>query len=434
MWIPLWKGLSKYSKKGSFVHNVLILASGTIVGKAIAILASPLLTRIYLPEDFGILSVFVAVISIGTLLGTWRYELAIPLPEDDLVSANLTIGAIIILLISTFIITVLIIVLKPIFINWFGILLYKSFLWLLPISVFGTGVYNILAYWAIRHNFFKELALTKFSRTCWQIITQLLLGYTYRAGLGLILGDVVGRFAGNGILVKIAYKKYYKIFHRTSWRGIIQALHCYKGFPLFTTWASFFHISGQVVYPILLSAFYGAKVAGWFSLAQQTVGVTLTLIGQAVAEAFFAKASCLARDNLRELQMFFIKTSHRLILIGFIPLCIISVFAPRLFVVVFGQGWGEAGIYIRLLSSGVFVQFVVGPVFPTLFVLCEQKQQLKCDIIGFIVIIGGVYVVNLFCLTARLAIFIYSLGISFTYIGLWLITFKSIKKHIKHNG
>lgn len=47
--------------KNRFARSVSILAGGTAAGQAIVVLASPLLTRLYSPEDFGLLAVYAAL-------------------------------------------------------------------------------------------------------------------------------------------------------------------------------------------------------------------------------------------------------------------------------------------------------------------------------------------------------------------------------------
>src|SRR5690606_30082285 len=64
-------------------RRVAVLASGTVVGQLLVVLASPALTRLYDPEGFGVLGVFVSLLSIlGVVVGL-RYPLAVPLPDTD---------------------------------------------------------------------------------------------------------------------------------------------------------------------------------------------------------------------------------------------------------------------------------------------------------------------------------------------------------------
>ena len=57
--------------------------TGTTIAQAIPIAISPILTRIYTPEDFGLLALFVAITSIFASIANARYELAIMLPKKD---------------------------------------------------------------------------------------------------------------------------------------------------------------------------------------------------------------------------------------------------------------------------------------------------------------------------------------------------------------
>ncbi|MBZ0251999.1 MAG: oligosaccharide flippase family protein, partial [Candidatus Methylomirabilis sp.] len=55
----------------------------TALSQGLVVLASPALTRLYEPADFGALAVFVSLISALVVVGTGRYELATPLPDSD---------------------------------------------------------------------------------------------------------------------------------------------------------------------------------------------------------------------------------------------------------------------------------------------------------------------------------------------------------------
>ena len=56
--------IQRLKPKSEFSRNVLTLMTGTTIAQAIPIAISPILTRIYSPEDFGLLALFLAVFSI----------------------------------------------------------------------------------------------------------------------------------------------------------------------------------------------------------------------------------------------------------------------------------------------------------------------------------------------------------------------------------
>lgn len=76
-------------KPSTFATDVLKLVTGTTFAQIIAVLASPLLTRLYGPEAFGFLALFTSITSIIGVVACMRYELAIMLPKTDEEAANL---------------------------------------------------------------------------------------------------------------------------------------------------------------------------------------------------------------------------------------------------------------------------------------------------------------------------------------------------------
>ena len=65
-----------------FLKNVSKLALGTGIAQLITILISPVLTRLFLPEQYGIFALYVSLITILSVFSTCRYEFAIVLPKS----------------------------------------------------------------------------------------------------------------------------------------------------------------------------------------------------------------------------------------------------------------------------------------------------------------------------------------------------------------
>ena len=67
----------KYKPKSEFGFNFLTLLTGSGISQLIVLGASPILTRLFTPGDFGISALFISITSILLILGTGRYEMAI---------------------------------------------------------------------------------------------------------------------------------------------------------------------------------------------------------------------------------------------------------------------------------------------------------------------------------------------------------------------
>src|SRR5690606_28100454 len=70
-------------KASALLRNVFAVASGTAAGQAVAFAFSPLITRIYSPDVFGLQGVFLSLVSILTPVIALRYPMAIIVADDD---------------------------------------------------------------------------------------------------------------------------------------------------------------------------------------------------------------------------------------------------------------------------------------------------------------------------------------------------------------
>ena len=55
--------LKSWSIKSEFAKNVITLISGTAIAQALSLIFSPIISRIYNPEDFGFFAIFMSVVS-----------------------------------------------------------------------------------------------------------------------------------------------------------------------------------------------------------------------------------------------------------------------------------------------------------------------------------------------------------------------------------
>ena len=80
----LQKLLAPFQKRlGSYAKDSLILMTGTALSMGISLLSSPILSRLYNPDQFGLLTTFTSVYSVLLIAATCRYELAILLPKEE---------------------------------------------------------------------------------------------------------------------------------------------------------------------------------------------------------------------------------------------------------------------------------------------------------------------------------------------------------------
>src|SRR5690625_2405156 len=99
-------------KNSQFVRNVSIVATGTVGAHVISIAVSPIITRLYGPEAFGIMGTFNSLMSIIIPIAALTYPYAIVLPKKDEEAVSIMRLSIIISILISLILLFIIVFLK----------------------------------------------------------------------------------------------------------------------------------------------------------------------------------------------------------------------------------------------------------------------------------------------------------------------------------
>src|SRR5690625_3902769 len=119
-----------------FVRNVLLVATGTAGAQAITMAFSPIITRLYGPEAYGLLGTFSAVLSIAMPIAALTYPIAIVLPKrDDDARGIAKLSVLLALLICLVVATVLLLGGQPIA-RLLDLEAISAFLLLIPFAMF----------------------------------------------------------------------------------------------------------------------------------------------------------------------------------------------------------------------------------------------------------------------------------------------------------
>ncbi|MDA1529863.1 lipopolysaccharide biosynthesis protein [Bacillus cereus group sp. TH260-2LC] len=423
--------IKKRIGSNSYLKNIFIIASGTALGQLIAFLASPIISRIYSPSDFGIVSVYSSILAVFLVIASLRYEFAISLPKRDEDAINLvTLSLIIVIILSLFSGIVIWIMsnleITRIYLNKLG--LYK---WLIPISILGMGSYQVLNYWAIRKSEYKLIAKTKITQNVSQVATYISVGLFKSGPIGLILGDIIGKTSGVRNFCSLILKENKNLFKSIKIKEIIKVGKRYKEFPLISSVSSVINILGLQIAPIAFVLLFGEREAGLYSFGHKMITIPLMVLGQAVAQVYIGEVSKVVKGKKKELKPFFVNTIKKLFLIGIVPIVVLSVGGRLLFSIVFGSEWGEAGYFLQLMSPMYLAFFIVFPISQTLNILEMQKKQFIWDLLRLVLVITIFSVVYLFNISIYNAIILYSFVMAVTYLLLLLIVYKSINNIFK---
>jgi len=417
--------------QSKFGRHVLVLTGGTIIARALAVLVSPILTRIYQPADFGVLSVFFSMVTATVTASSLNYEAAIPLPKDDEFGLNVMGVSFAVLFLATLLSGAVVIFSARPLTQLLHTPQLERYLWLLPFSLLGGGTFQILNSWSIRVQAFRSLAKRRIIQSVAQVITQLCVPLLMRGPFGLLLGDSVGR-AGGSLELAFSAKKYAEEHQlHMSAKKLAEAAIRYKRFPVFGTASVLVHAGFWVLPALLITRFYGLQEAGWYGLVSQILVIGAGLLGLAIAQVYYGNAAQLAHTSPTQLRSLFLRTSRAAFLLGVVPFALLIFVGPQLFGLVFGPKWIEAGRYAQLLSVPFLIVLTVGPVFPTLTILERQDWQFGVDLLGTLLMAFTMFYAHHLGLSGRWAIAAYGVSLLANYIALFGLALMAIRRHCR---
>lgn len=367
--------LKKLLPKSTFARGVSVLVGGTAGSQALVVLAAPLLTRLYNPEDFGLLAVYTGLLALFSVVASLRYEMAIPLPASDTEAANVLTLSLLVTVLITGISGVMVILAGPQISQALGSPDLTKYFWLLPLGVFLTGAYKVFNYWAMRTKAFGDIASTRLSQSLVTLAIQI-VGYKF-GGIALLFGQAGGQGIGSVRLARNAFK--HKVFQSWSWQGVLQAATRYKQFPIFSTWEGLLNTAGTQLPPLLFAALFSPAAAGLYSLANRILSLPMTLIGSAIGQVFFSSAAEAHRDGRlgKLVEQLHAKLAH----VGLPPAILLILAGPQLFSWVFGADWQDAGEFARWMTPWIYLVFVSSPLSTLFAVMEHQKQGMMFQII-----------------------------------------------------
>ncbi|XOF34043.1 MAG: oligosaccharide flippase family protein [Candidatus Electrothrix sp. YB6] len=363
--------------KNTFARSISVLVGGTAGAQLLTILAAPLITRLYSPDDFGLLSVYVSLLSLINVVSSLRYESAITLPEEDLDAANITVLCLILVIITVFLVGIILLIFGAPIAQILGVPRLADYFWLLPFGVLFSGVYTVFNYWGIRTKRFSTIAATKLR----QVIAALVIQLTAfkLGGIALLFGQIARQ--GIGIISLAAPALAKPEFKQVSLENIKKVTIRYQHFPRFSIWSALVNTAGQQLPPLMFAAFFTAGAAGLYAMAHRILAMPASLISSALGNVFLSHAVDARREN--RLGRLYLKLQDTLIQIGLPPAMLFVVAGPDIFALIFSEEWRNAGVFAQWLAIANFASFVVSPLSQIFIVLEKQKTGLILQTILF---------------------------------------------------
>lgn len=398
-----------------YARNVLTLMTGTTLAQAIPIAISPILTRLYSPEEFGRFALYMAVAMIASVLVTGRYELAILLPRQDRDALHIAALAITLsMAISAVLLLVVLYFAHPIA-ALLGDAALAPWLYWMPASTLLVGVYQSLNYWSNRKAQYKRLAISRTVQSGSASVAQLGSGYMNAGAMGLVGGQLVGQLLSTIVLARLVVREDFRMIRALDKKRMLALLKRYKNFPKFMILGQLANVVSGYMPIFLLSAFYGSAIAGFYSLSQRVIMLPMSLVGGAIGDVYRAEAATVYNEKGNCLGLF----RKTILNLAIISLCVVlpMVFlGPAIFSVVFGEDWRVAGEVASILGVMVFFQGVSSPTSQTVLLAGMQKFDAVWQVIRLVLSVLSLYIGYQFYDDYKVSVFFFSISFSLLYV------------------
>jgi len=415
--------------KSNYLKNILKMISGATLAQSITILVTPLLSRLYTPDQFGDYALYLAFVNILTVIITLRYEHAIFIPKEDRAAFEILLATIYIVFMLTIIILTLLLflgnkIIVSVFPNLAGWTLY------MPFSIFFFSVYNIFNNW---HN--RKLRYNNIIRG--MLLRIILINLILILGGILSLGSIVFLYAN---LLGQVFEVVYFLFiilkldneniRIISFRKFRYILIRYINFPKFALFSELTNNLTAQSPALLFGKYFGEQIVGFFTLTQRVLGLPVKLISKSTLEVFKARASY-DYYNKGTCRPVLLNTLKVLTIIAILPSIIFFLYAPDIFVFVFGANWHEAGVYAKYLSPYFFMQFIVSPFGYILYIVEKQFYNFIWQLSLLITTIIGLSI-GIYYRSPLISIIMYGIIYVILYIIYFYLSYKfSLNKNFK---
>jgi len=368
---------NKLKPKSEFSRNVLTLMTGTTIAQAIPIAISPILTRLYTPEDFGIFALYISIALLFATMATGRYELAIMLPKKESDAVNILFLSLMITLVITLLTLCIVFFFNQQITDILGNQEISSWLYFIPFTVFFMGLYQSLNYWSNRKKAYKRLAISRVVQSGVTGGANLGMGGLQFGASGLIIGNIIGQSLSTLYLFNHVWREDSRVIQLFNKIKIIALLKKYKKLPLLNLPNVFidnFRLSGI---NILIAKFFTTTTLGQFALAWKMVQTPMSVIGKSLSQVFFQKIASVKRHELYAIiKTFIVKAS----LVALPVFLVIYFFSVDIFSFVFGTNWRLAGESASIMSPWLFLNFLTSPLSQIFIILNRQEIMLLFSI------------------------------------------------------
>ena len=394
-----------------YFRNILSVSGLTFISQAISLLTTPILTRIFSPDDYGRIAVYTSIIAVMEACASLSYASGIAL-DREMKDAKATTQLCVIITCAVGILGALAVGAINLWVD--GDELLRLFIIVLPVMVIFPDIAAAYEGWLKRCKRYTSIGVLN--------IVNVALTFLFSLGMGLLgyksTGLLIARCVSAVLFAAVVYIVVLKATDYRQYTVTVadlkrQAL-VHKRFPMFQMPFIVMNSFSGNLPTVIMSANFPAGEVGVYTKATSISSIPSQVIGKAVGSVFYQEGALL--DNEEELRKVSLFTFKRLLALGCLLAFGLASLGPAVFGLVLGEEWYRAGVCSAIIAPLIAAVFVNQPLSHMLFI--KQKQHMGI-VIG-VIMLGIRTITLLLCVWLELGfeqmLYVYSIVSTVMYI------------------
>lgn len=363
------------------------ISSSNLVMFLLPIVVTPILSRLYLPIDFGEWGVFSSVAMTLTIILFGGYEnLIVKASEEELPYVSTL----------CFIISALLIIVTN-FVFYLGsskeLSFFRSFpsITLLSAYMIAYSAHTVSSNICNRYQKYTALAMESVVLGGSQAVFRVLFGITVISTFnGLILGTTIAQ------IITFLYLFYCiiqigknKSLWALNYRKIRKVAIKYKNFALYDAPSSLLCYVGFSIPLLILVEYFDKSTIGCYSLVLQLLLLPMNLIGSAIGRVYYEQlcSNSSSQDNCKICTL---QVGKVVAFVSILPMLFLACGGDKLVVLFLGGKWNTAGNIALCLAFWSFPTILTQPLIPLFRFLNKQRLLFLYNLAYSLVAIGSI--------------------------------------------
>lgn len=366
-------------KNKTFLFDFSKILGAALIAQFIPLLISPIISRLYSVEDFGVQGIIISIVGFCWIFSTLRYDNALVIDRlSDPIRNLITVKKITVL--ATCIIAVIIIIFIQPISEYFKID-NPYILLIIPIIVYVNASYELLILFNNRIRNFTNIGKIKVIQSSSSGVFQIVFGFLGFNYIGLILAQLLSKILPylKSRLIRIYFIK--PILNQKEYL----LLKRYKKFPIYDLPASLINNVSLQLPIILFASKYSMIISGAYFMTQRVLQMPITLISHSFLEVFKEKISS-SKSQVQTRQIMF-DNLFLILAVSIIPFILLFFFVEDLMLIFLGSNWTEAAKFAKYLVPSLFFRFVSYPLSYIILVKDKQNVNLIFNILSLIAVL-----------------------------------------------